>query len=118
VQRNYCERCHKFYDLAYVVKADGVPKCSCGGDIKPDVVLSEEPLDSAVTGSAIKAIAAAQVLIIGGTSLAVYPAAGLVDYYQGSKLVLINKAPTPRDARADLLIQGGLGEVFGGIAVA
>ena len=95
----------------------GVPRCECGGIIKPDVVLYEEGLDNQTINEAVKAISEAQVLIIGGTSLAVYPAAGLIDYYRGNKLVLINKSTTSMDSRADLLIQAGLGEVFGQIEV-
>ena len=90
----------------------GVPRCECGGMIKPDVVLYEEGLDTNTIEESVRAISNAQILIIGGTSLAVYPAAGLIDYYRGNKLVLINKSATPMDARADLLIQDGLGNVF------
>ena len=98
-------------------KKELVPKCSCGGIIKPDVVLYEEGLDQQVLSAAVNAIRHADMLIIGGTSLIVYPAAGLIDYYRGNKLVLINKSTTPMDARADLLIQAGLGDVFGQIEV-
>ncbi len=112
IHRNYCQSCRKFYDAAYVKESDGIPKCSCGGIIKPDVVLYEEGLDSDVISKSIKAISEADMLIIGGTSLAVYPAAGLIDYYQGNRLVLVNKTPTQRDTEADLVITGSIGEVF------
>ena len=112
VMRNYCEKCGKFYDFEYVKNSEGVPHCECGGDIKPDVVLYEEGLDEEIVEKAIKAIEEADVLIIGGTSLIVYPAAGLIDYYKGDKLVLINKTMTIRDSRADLVINDSLGKVF------
>ena len=113
VLRNYCEACHAFYDLPYMIAADGVPKCSkCGGTIKPDVVLYEEGLDQKILNGAVTHIHNANVLIIGGTSLAVYPAAGLVDYFKGDKLVVINKSPSPRDAHADLVINEPIGQVF------
>lgn len=112
VLRNFCERCHKFYDVNYIANSEGVPKCSCGGDIKPDVVLYEEGLDQNTLTGAIRAISEADVLIVGGTSLAVYPAAGLLDYYNGHKLVLVNKTPTARDGIADLVVQGSIGEIF------
>ncbi len=116
ILRNYCEKCGKFYDVEYMAlphaETDGVPMCSCGGRIKPDVVLYEEGLDQNTINGAVAAIAAADVLIIGGTSLVVYPAAGLIDYYRGNKLVVINKAPTARDEEADLVIDGVIGEVF------
>ncbi len=112
VLRNFCERCHKFYDVNYIADSEGVPKCTCGGDIKPDVVLYEEGLDQNTLASAIRAISEADVLIVGGTSLAVYPAAGLLDYYNGNKLVLVNKTPTARDGIADLVVQGSIGEIF------
>ena len=112
VLRNYCEDCGKFYDVNYVKDAEGVPKCSCGGVIKPYVVLYEEGLDDSTIRGAVKAISEADMLIIGGTSLVVYPAAGLIDYYNGSKLVVINKSSTGRDEQADLVIQGSIGEVF------
>ena len=98
--------------MNYVKDAEGVPKCSCGGIIKPDVVLYEEGLDDSTIRGAVKAISEADMLIIGGTSLVVYPAAGLIDYYNGSKLVVINKSSTGRDEQADLVIQGSIGEVF------
>lgn len=112
VLRNFCESCHKFYDVDYIANSEGVPKCSCGGSIKPDVVLYEEGLDQNTLTGAIKAISEADVLIVGGTSLAVYPAAGLLDYYNGNKLVLVNKTPTARDGIADLVVQGSIGEIF------
>ena len=97
VLRNYCEDCGRFYDVHHIVESEDVPRCECGGCVKPDVVLYEEGLDDATIQGAVSAIAQADVLIIGGTSLAVYPAAGLIDYYRGNKLVLINKTPTPKD---------------------
>lgn len=112
VLRNYCQSCHKFYRAEEILNSEGVPHCTCGGSIKPDVVLYEEGLDSAILSEAIYRIKEADVLIVGGTSLTVYPAAGLIDYYQGNKLVLINKSVTPMDAKADLLIQDSLGKVF------
>ena len=113
VHRNYCEKCGVFYDAGYILNSTGVPRCEkCGGGIKPDVVLYEEGLDTATIQGAIRAIHNADILIIGGTSLTVYPAAGLIDYYSGHKLVLINKSVTPMDGRADLLIQGNIGEIF------
>ena len=113
VHRNYCTRCGEFHDLDYVVKCDGVPHCSCGGVIKPDVVLYEEGLDNRTLQKAVNYIRNADVLIVGGTSLVVYPAAGLIDYYRGNKLVLINKAATSRDSQADLVISVPIGEVLG-----
>ena len=113
VHRNYCQKCGEFYDARYMLESTGIPKCEkCGGIIKPDVVLYEEGLDDATIRGAIHAISHADVLIIGGTSLTVYPAAGLIDYYNGNKLVLINKSVTPMDSRADLLVQGPIGEIF------
>ena len=112
VHRNYCTRCGRFYSLDDILKADGVPVCDCGGVIKPDVVLYEEGLDQDVIQRSVEYISRADVLIIGGTSLAVYPAAGLIDYYEGNKLVLVNKTPTSRDAQADLVVQGSIGEIF------
>ena len=119
VHRNYCRKCGKGFDAEYVRDYPGkVPLCdACGGTIKPDVVLYEEGLDQQTLEDAVFYISHADLLIIGGTSLAVYPAAGLIDYYRGNKLVLINKSTTPMDARADLLIQAGLGDVFGQIEV-
>ena len=113
VHRNYCTRCGQFYDLDYIVKSDGVPHCSCGGVIKPDVVLYEEGLDNRTLQKSVDYIRNADILIIGGTSLVVSPAAGLIDYYRGNKLVLINKAATSRDSQADLVISDPIGEVLG-----
>ncbi|HJB06885.1 MAG TPA: NAD-dependent protein deacylase [Candidatus Enterocloster faecavium] len=113
VHRNYCTRCGQFYDLDYVLKSEGVPRCSCGGTIKPDVVLYEEGLDNRILQKSVNAIRNADMLIVGGTSLVVYPAAGLIDYYQGKRLVLINKDKTARDSMADLVINGKIGEVLG-----
>ena len=116
--RNYCMRCEKRYDgLEIITETEGVPKCTCGGTIRPDVVLYEEGLDMYTMEQAIRAITDADMLIIGGTSLVVYPAAGLVDYYRGNKLVLINKGTTGREAGADLVINGPIGEVLGAIRV-
>ena len=112
VHRNYCRKCGRLYDASYIKESTGVPKCACGGQIKPDVVLYEEGLDDVTMQSAIHFISQAEILIIGGTSLAVYPAAGLIDFYKGNKLVLINKSATPLDSRADLVIQAPIGEVF------
>lgn len=112
VHRNYCERCGKFYSMEQVLATEGVPKCSCKGIIKPDVVLYEEGLDEQVISRSIQYIRNADVLIVGGTSLVVYPAAGLIDYYRGNKLVLINKSATSRDGQADLVICGSIGEVL------
>lgn len=113
VLRNYCESCGEFHDVKYIQETSGIPKCrKCGGSVKPDVVLYEEGLNQKTINSALRLIQKAQVLIIGGTSLAVYPAAGLIDYFQGDKLVVINKSATPRDNHADLLIQAPIGEVF------
>ena len=113
VHRNYCTRCGQFYGLDYVMKSEGVPKCSCGGIIKPDVVLYEEGLDNRILQKAVRAIHNADMLMIGVTSLVVYPAAGLIDYYQGKRLVLINKDKTARDSLADLVINEKIGEVLG-----
>ena len=113
VLRNYCVSCGHFHDMKYILDSEGIPVCEkCGNPIKPDVVLYEEGLDQKTINDAVRYIHDAQVLIIGGTSLAVYPAAGLIDYFGGDKLVVVNKAPTPRDAHADLLIQAPIGEVF------
>ena len=116
VHRNYCTRCGRFYSLDDILKADGVPVCDCGGVIKPDVVLYEEGLDQDVIQRSVEYISRADVLIIGGTSLTVYPAAGLIDYYRGSKLVLINKSVTSRDGQADLAICDSIGKVLGDAA--
>ena len=113
VLRNYCMRCGKFHDAAFIRDSRGVPKCACGGTVKPDVVLYEEGLDDATVSGAISAISNADVLIVGGTSLTVYPAAGLIRYYRGSKLALINRDETPYDAAADLVLHETLGDVFG-----
>lgn len=112
VLRNYCENCGKFFSLEDLMAHSGVPKCECGGIVKPDVVLYEEGLDQITIQKSISAIANAQVLIIGGTSLAVYPAAGLIDYYRGNKLILINKSSTPKDGRANLIINEPIGQVL------
>ena len=113
VLRNYCETCGKFFDAQYMLHAHGVPVCDeCGGRVKPDVVLYEEGLDNDILEKAVRYIREADVLIIGGTSLVVYPAAGLIDYYRGNKLILINKTPTARDQQADLVVQGAIGEIF------
>lgn len=115
IYRNYCMKCKKPYDVSYPSSAKGVPLCTCGGIIKPDVVLYEESLDDATINGAVNAIRRADMLIIGGTSLTVYPAASLVTYYRGNKLVLINKDATPYDSRADLVINEPIGKVFGQI---
>ena len=112
VHRNYCESCGKFYDLDFIRRTQGVPRCSCGGRVKPDVVLYEEGLDPKTLNDAVHCIAAAEVLIIGGTSLNVYPAAGLIDYYRGSRLVLINKSAVAADVEADLVIHDPIGETL------
>ena len=112
VHRNYCMNCGKFFGLDAVLEADGVPKCSCGGTIKPDVVLYEEGLDGKTVSGAIAAIQNADLLVVGGTSLTVYPAAGMIDYFRGDKLILINKTVTPFDSRADIVINDSLGSVF------
>ena len=117
VYRNYCMKCGKSYDFKYMKEAKGIPKCTCDGIIKPDVVLYEEGLNEHTIQESVRAISEAQVLIIGGTSLAVYPAAGLIDYFRGDHLVVINKAPTPRDKYADLLIKEPIGKVFSQIHV-
>lgn len=118
VHRNYCVKCHKFFDAEYVAAADGVPHCdACGGVIKPDVVLYEESLDGNVMQGAINAIAGADMLIIGGTSLVVYPAAGMIDYFRGKYLVVLNRDATSRDKQADLCITDPIGEVLGQIKV-
>lgn len=118
VLRNYCENCGEFYDVDYIINSESVPKCSkCGGSIKPDVVLYEEGLDNNTMSKSLQYISNADVLIIGGTSLAVYPAAGLIDYYRGNKLVLINKSATPMDSRADLVINEPIGQVLDAINI-
>ncbi len=115
VHRNYCEKCGKFYSVEEILQSDGVPRCSCGGRIKPDVVLYEEGLDQDILSKAVSYISHADVLIVGGMSLTVYPAAGLVDYYHGEKLVLINKSVTAFDNEANLLINESIGKVFGSL---
>ena len=117
VLRNYCMKCCKFYDADYVFNSDGVPKCSCGGIIKPDVVLYEEGLNHITLSNAINAISNADMLIVAGTSLTVQPASGLINYYRGNKLVLINKDTTPYDVKANLIINESLGKVFKEIVV-
>lgn len=115
IHRNYCRKCGKFYDASYVKNADGVPWCECGGLIKPDVVLYEEGLDSGVIEHSIRAICEADTLIIGGTSLVVYPAAGFIDYFRGKHLVVINKSATAKEVRAELTIAAPIGEVMKGL---
>ena len=117
VLRNYCLKCGASYPVEDILNGEGVPRCRCGGIIKPDVVLYEEGLDQDILSGAIRAISQADMLIIGGTSLAVYPAAGLIDYYRGKKLVLINKSETPRDGMADLVIHDSIGKVFGALPI-
>ena len=115
VLRNHCMQCGKAYTAEEIAKSQGVPRCTCGGVIKPDVVLYEESLNGADIEEAVRLIENAEVLIVGGTSLAVYPAAGLIDYYRGDRLVLINRDATPYDRRANLLIQEKIGWVLGQI---
>lgn len=116
VLRNYCEECGAFYGVDAIIKEGNVPKCSkCGGTIKPDVVLYEESLNQDIMSGAVKAISQADVLIIGGTSLAVYPAAGLIDYFRGTRLVVINREATGRDSQADLVVKGSIGEILGAL---
>ena len=117
VLRNYCLKCGKSFTAEYILKSEGVPRCDCGGLIKPDVVLYSEQLDQKVLGASINAIENADTLIIGGTSLVVYPAAGLINYFRGNNLVIINMSPTSADSSADLLIEGRIGEVFGQINI-
>ena len=112
VLRNYCTKCRKFHSAEFVKNATGIPLCDCGGIVKPDVVLYEEGLDDRTVNLAIHAIANADLLIVGGTSLTVYPAAGLLQYYRGNRLVLINRDETPYDSRADLVIHDSLGNIF------
>lgn len=112
VHRNYCMNCHQFYGVEYIINSNGIPKCSCGGVIKPDVVLYEEGLDENVVKQSIYAIENADILIVGGTSLTVYPAAGFIKHYRGNKLILINKTPTPYDNAADTVIYDSLGKVM------
>jgi len=117
IHRNYCKKCGKEYSVGEILNSESVPRCECGGIIKPDVVLYEESLDSDILQKSIQYIMDSDMLIIGGTSLAVYPAASLVNYYRKNKLVLINKSSTPYDNRADLLIHGSIGEILGKINV-
>ena len=118
VHRNYCTKCKKFFPLSYIVESKGIPTCDeCGAIIKPDVVLYEEGLDQSILTRSINHIAKADMLIIGGTSLAVYPAAGLIDYFHGKYLVVINMASTPRDSYADIVINGKIGEILSQIEV-
>ena len=117
IHRNYCMNCGKFYDAQYVKKSEGVPKCSCGGVVKPDVVLYEEGLDEETIRGAVEAIASADMLLIGGTSLVVYPAAGFIDYFRGKHLVVINKGATAREVGAELTIAAPIGEILGQIKV-
>ena len=112
VLRNYCMKCNKFYDADYVFNSEGIPRCNCGGVIKPDVVLYEEGLDDTTVNNSITAIEKADMLIVAGTSLMVYPASGLINYFKGKYLVLINRSSTPYDHMADLVINASLGEVF------
>ena len=117
IHRNYCQKCGKFYDAKYVKEYPGIPTCKCGGIIKPDVVLYEEGLDNTTIQKSIRAISKAEMLIIGGTSLVVYPAAGFIDYFRGKYLVVLNKSATSRDGQADLCIQEPIGEVLGSMIV-
>ena len=112
VHRNYCMKCSRFYDLEYIIKSSDIPRCECGGIIKPDVVLYQEGLDNDIIERSIRYISQADMLIIGGTSLGVYPAAGLVDYFRGRDLVLINRGATSKSCRASLVIDRKIGEVF------
>lgn len=116
VLRNYCTRCGKFYSAEFVKNATGIPRCSCGGIVKPDVVLYEEGLDEQTIAGSVKAIRSADMLIVAGTSLTVYPAAGLINYYRGDRLVLINRDETPYDGNADLVLHESLGDVFSQLA--
>lgn len=117
VHRNYCQKCQKLYSASEVLEFSGVPTCNCGGIIKPDVVLYEEGLEEKTLKRAIEFLQKAEVVIVGGTSLAVYPAAGLINYYRGNKLVLINKSTTPMDRNADLLVQGSIGKILSQIQI-
>ena len=117
IMRNYCMKCRKFHDLKYIDESEGVPKCACGGIVKPDVVLYEEPLDDECVSGALQKIAEADTLIIGGTSLNVYPAAGFIHYFKGKHLVIINKSATGADNRAELVIREPIGEVLGELKI-
>lgn len=112
IHRNFCMKCCKQYDADFILKSEGIPRCSCGGIVKPDVVLYEEALDDSTVTGAVNAIAKADTLIIGGTSLNVYPASGLINYFRGKHLIIINMSTTPADSRADLLIHEKIGVVF------
>ena len=117
IHRNFCERCGKFYDARFMMNSQGVPKCECGGSIKPDVVLYEEALDDSTVTGAVRAISEADTLIIAGTSMTVYPAAGLVRYFSGKHLVVINMSPTSADSSAELLVNGRVGEILSKVTV-
>ena len=117
IHRNYCQICQKEYDLDYILESDSIPRCECGGIVKPDVVLYEEPLNNAILSFAIDYISHADTLIIGGTSLVVYPAAGLINYFNGKYLVLINKSETPYDDLASLVINEAIGETLSQIKI-
>jgi NAD-dependent deacetylase len=112
IHRNYCIKCNAYYDLNYVIQSSDTPLCGCGGIVKPDVILYEEPLNTDIIKEAVSLISNAEVLMIGGTSLSVYPAAALVDYYRGNQLIMINKTVTPFDKKANLLFKAQLGELF------
>lgn len=115
VLRNYCTDCGTFYDAEYVFNCNGIPRCKCGGIVKPDVVLYEEPLDDSTVNNSVKVLRDADMLIVAGTSLTVYPASGLVRYFRGKNLVLINRDPTPYDNSADLVLHESLGNIFGSL---
>lgn len=115
VNRNYCQKCGKMFDAEFILKSKGIPRCECGGIIKPDVVLYEESLDNDVVSEAVMEIRSCDTLIVAGTSLTVYPAAGMINYFRGGNLVLINRDSTPYDSQADLVIHEKVGEVFGKI---
>ncbi len=117
IHRNYCQICEKEYGLDYILESDGIPRCECGGIVKPDVVLYEEPLNNAILNFSVDYISRADTLIIGGTSLVVYPAAGLINYFHGSNLVLINKSETPYDGYASLVINDAIGETLSQIKI-
>lgn len=117
VLRNYCTDCGKFYEVAYIMESEGIPRCSCGGIVKPDVVLYEEGLDQDVIRQSVEALEEADLLLVGGTSLAVYPAAGLLDYYKGKHLILINKTSTGRDSIASDIMLGEIGKILEQIKV-